>query len=386
MSRRSSSAQEVFRTTSEKVEKFAATPLREISDKLSLVLEQGHSAFQSKKLSGECLEQLCTYIGTLIGRLPQSFGERFFFDAVLLRALARDWSNTLTISGMFMPRYDENWGHLRLMMPSEDEGHAHMVDLIHMPGHDRIEDINLLSYPWLAHEWGHCVMLRHDSSFSPYFLVELNKTITSLRLASIADRGSAKVKAQQTIEELARLWSPCANENNWAHELAIDLLSLWTCGPAYLACFEDHLVDELPDPYLIDQGHPPYAVRVQALIEGAKQIGLKGHTNGLSGVVATWDKSKWYQKKDNHFLALARPELIEACIRVAFGACKCLSLTVCSPKHVEAAQSNVVNSGEEDFGLDLLLMARTVFNEKGEEAYNVWEHGLIARLITSIRP
>ncbi len=382
--RRPGSGQEFFQAAIQKVNALAGTPLQEINKKLSSFLEDAKGAFLAKSLSEDELVQVGKSICDIIDHLPRSFGKRFLFDAVLIRSLAKGWSDNLRVSGMLMPHYAENWGYLRLVMPSENTEHAHVVDLIHMPGQDQLEDIDLLGYPWVAHEWGHYAMLRHDSLFSPCFARDLNKLIASLNLASVADRGSAKAKAQRTIQESAKLWTPSPDQQNWAHELAIDLISLWICGPVYLHCMENHLTNDYPNPYLIDQGHPPYAVRAEALIKGAQQLGLGAYTTGLKGVVAGWDTSKWHLKEDNHFIALANPEIIEACTRAAFGFCKSLKLTVCSAQRVEGLRTRTTSPDAVDFGLDLLLIARTVFEEKHEQAYNDWERAVIERLASDL--
>lgn len=385
MSRRTSSVDEVFQTTVEKLNALAGTPLLEINKKLSLDLEHAKASFLSKSLSEEGLANLCAYIRRFVDRLPQSFEKRFFFDAAFILALAKDFADGLPCSGMIVPRYGENWGHERLMMPwQKNAQRGHAVHLIHVSGRDQLKDVDLLDYPWMAHEWGHYIMLRHDSSFSPDFSSELDKIIKSLRLSAFADRGLAKHKSQRHIQELIGFWTPSADHRNWAHELSIDLLSLWTCGPAYLACFEDYLRKKRPNPYMIEQSHPPYSVRAEALIEGARQLGLGAYTSGLMGIVVEWDKSKWHVEKDNHFIGLDNQGIMKACIHAAFGFCGSLKLARCSADRLETIRSNAPKFDIPELGVDLLLMARTVFNEKGEEPYNRWERATVDHLASEV--
>ena len=96
-----------------------------------------------------------------------------------------------------------------------------------------------------------------------------------------------------------------AADFGWAHELAFDILSVWTCGAAYLACFTDYLDHERPNPYLIEPTHPPYSVRAEALIKAARHLGLEAYTTGLTHVVHSWDQSNWTAKKDKHFIGLS---------------------------------------------------------------------------------
>lgn len=351
---------------------------------LSIDLEQAKCSFHSKSASEEGLLHFSADICEFVDRLPQSFEQRFHFDTALIRSLARDFAKELPLSGMIMPRYSRTWGHERLIMPWEkNASRGHAVHLIHVPGQDRLKDVYLLDYPWIAHEWGHYIMLRHDSSFSLVFQAKFDEIIKSLRLSAFADRGLAKVKSQKHIEELIRLWTPSADHRNWAHELAIDLLSLWTSGPAYLACFRDHLDQQRPNPYMIDQSHPPYSVRAEALIEGARQLGLGAYTFGLTSIVAGWDKSNWHVEKDNHFVSLNNNEMIEGCTQAAFGFCRTLKLARCSAERVESLRSNAAKVDVADFGVDLLLRARIVFIEKGEEGYNNWENAVVERLAKS---
>jgi hypothetical protein len=65
-------------------------------------------------------------------------------------------------SGMLIPRYEQDWGHESVMMPAEN-GRSHIIDLILMPGQDRLRDVNLLLYPWLGHELAHNLLFRYDS-------------------------------------------------------------------------------------------------------------------------------------------------------------------------------------------------------------------------------
>lgn len=385
VSRGTPSVDEVFQTAVQKVNALAATPLREISERLSIDLEQAGSSFLSRSLSGDELARLCAYVCDVVDRLPQNFGERFFFDAAFIGALAGDFAKGLPLSGMIMPRYDQTWGHERLMMPWEKNAQlGHAVHLVHVRGQDRLQDVDLLDYPWMAHEWGHYIMLRHDSSFSHDFQEKLDQIVKSLRLSALAYSGLPRIISQGRTQELIQFWAPSPDHRNWAHELAIDLLSLWTCGPAYLACFEDCLVKERPDPYMVDQNHPPYSVRAKALVEGAEQLGLGAYARGLRKVVAGWDKSKLHPKRDNRFVRLTKPEMIEACTQASFGLCKSLNLAGCSAGRMESLRGSASNFDTADFGVDLLLKARIVYSDKGEAAYNEWEREIVKLLARTV--
>ncbi len=363
------------------------TRLNEIAQKLSADLGQAKSWFDSKSMSDDDFSRYCVYVTEFAARLPQTCGPRFLFDTAFIRSLARDFASELPQSGMIMPRYEGEWGYVGLPMACEgNASHAHVIHLIHFPGRDRIEDIDLLAYPWIAHEWGHYIMFRHDLSFSQDFKSRFGEFTNSLRRSAIAYRGFLQAKSQEHIQELVRYWTPTDDHRNWAHELALDLLSVWTCGPAYLACFKDYLANKQPDPYMIEPSHPPYSIRAEALIMAAKRLGLAAYTNGLMQVVHSWDESKWAEKRDNHFIGLNNQQIVDACIEAAFSFCEFLKLAKCSAGRVERIRTDRGKSHVPGLGLDLLLKARAVFVDDGDETYDQWEQVAIDQLAKHVTP
>jgi hypothetical protein len=67
---------------------------------------------------------------------------------------------------------------------------------------------------------------------------------------------------------------------------SMDVIALWTAGPAYLATFQDTLEDEELNPYQVGQSHPPYEVRANALIDASKRLGWEDAAQGLIKQVA----------------------------------------------------------------------------------------------------
>lgn len=310
MTRRALTAKEHLDTARNKVSGLLATPLKAIAGKLGQTLEQTQCAFEAGSSAPDKLIAVCSYVCQVVDRLPQQFGDRFFFDAAMIQAMATDWDGSLALSRMIIPSYGPQWGHARLQMPSEDQVRTHVIDLIILPEEDRLDDVDLLSYPLLAHELGHSLLLTDDSSFRNAFSPSLAKRVRSLKLASIADQGAARAKGQAIINELEELWTPSADQRNWAHELAIDLVALWACGPAYLACFEDTV--EHQRPYDITQDHPPYAVRLDALVDCGRKLGFVDHCNGLEKLRANClADAFWLLEKQRRKKALI-PTLPEA--------------------------------------------------------------------------
>lgn len=363
-----------------KISHLAGSPLGAVADKLGLTLNEAACAFEAGKLPVEKLVELCSYVSYIGDQLPQTFGERFLFDAAMVRAIASDWGGSLTLSPMVIPSYDPTWGHRSLQMPSENRQHAHLIDVILFPGDDRLEDVDLLAYPWVAHELGHYVLFRDDSPFKGVFMPALQKRVRSLTLLAIADRGAARVKAQAIIDELSTFWTPTPDHKNWAHELAIDMIALWTCGPAYLASFQDEVEQPQTNPYEITQDHPPYEVRLRALVGASRELRFSSYAEGLLGVGKGWAKSNWPRARSNRFSDLADRGLIRECTQAAFRFCECLSLTKWTTSRLDLARKKLSDEASLGPGIDLLLSARIVFQERGESALDEWERKTVRRI------
>ena len=385
MARHARTPRETLDAARDKVNPLLVSPLRPIGEKLQQVLDEADCAYQAGSLPLAKLAELSAYVMQITGCLPRSFGERFFFDAAMIQAIAADWGGSTVFSGMILPRYGREWAHQSIQMPSEDRERAHLVDLILLPGEDRLEDVDLLDYPWVAHELGHYILFKDDSTFRHSFARSLEKRIRSLTLAAIADRGAARVRAQATLDELTKFWTPSPDHRNWAHELATDLIALWTCGPAYLACFE-HTVEQLDrNPFEITQDHPPYAVRLDALVDCAHELRFGEQCGGLVRMRARWEESKWQPTKDNRFLTLADKRLISECRGMALEYCEFLKLTKCTKSNVDSLRRDRRQSSGDNPGVDLLVSAWLTYQDLGESAFNDWERKSVARILTKIK-
>ena len=281
-------------------EVYGDTPLSAVGVKLAEFLSGVQAAVNADNSKSIQIETACNTVSGIIELLPQTFGKRFFFDSAVIQALADQWGRgSVKLSNMIAPRSSgsETWGHQRVIMPAGDKENAHFVDVVLFPEEDEIECINLLSYPWLCHELGHLIFFQYGEDFTNVFKAELEKEVNRLSLRAIADRGAAREKAQKVIKEVRELWTPSPDHHNWAHELAIDVVALWACGPAYLAVFQDELSKPEIDPYQIDQNHPPYEVRASAMHITSKRLGWDTYAAGLAKDVSDNRKSKWRDKK-----------------------------------------------------------------------------------------
>jgi hypothetical protein len=368
-----------------KVSRFTNTPLDQVGQRLQEFLKEAKRAFESRELDANSFAVVCKHIAGIADRLPSSFGDRFLFDSALIQGIGNDLGEEVALSRMIVPRHESDWGHERVTMPSEDRNSAHIMELIHLPGKDLLREVDLLSYPWIIHELGHYILARHSDRFIPAFADELKKTAAKLRLGAIADRGQAKARADKTLADVFKFWSPTHDQHNWAHELTIDLLSLWCCGPAYLACFFDVVENSTVNPYELTEGHPPYAVRADALLRGADQMGIARFGVRLEKLSNSWERSRWKHQRDSRFLALARPELVDASVKVGFALCRNLTIPQCTARRVADLAKKAAQYNGDEIGVDVLLLAWFVYEEKGNDAFSSWETKLLEQLMKQIR-
>jgi hypothetical protein len=375
-----------FSQTLEKVRRrYERSPLSCVGQKLAETIRDIQHALQAGHVIQEDANKLAGYVERVIEILPQSFEDRFRFDAGMLAAFSEEWCNGgAQLSPMIVPRPAEEWGHKSLTLPAYRGESAYVIDLILTPGKDNLDDIDLLTYPFLGHELGHNVLFRHGAVFSQDFEKDLQRHANKLLRQSLADRGVAKTKAHELVERTRRVWTPTPNHHNWAHEIAVDIIAFWTCGPAYLASLFDVLDDTAIDPYQVGQSHPPYEVRAKALLRAANQLGWDAQTHRLSELTQSWTRSEWRRGKNNLYTALAEPALIEACVHGALKACQTLGLPKSTPQAVRALHERLRRGDAPDLGSELVLAAWLVREDNDESAYEKWERETIRALLVHI--
>jgi hypothetical protein len=325
------------------------------------------------------------YVEGALDLLPQSFGNRFYFDAIEIQALSEALSQgPIRLSQMIVPRHDKEWGHATVAMPSELSGKHHVVELIYFPGEDHVDDINLLVYPFLCHELVHDLLFRDDSPFKERFEVRLNQVLNGLRLSSISDRGSTRTYATKIADDIHKVWYPSPTQKNWAHELAVDVITLWLCGPAYLGALRETLTDPEINPYQIDPTYPSYEVRVVSLINACRRLEWSIEADDLKARIKAWRSSRWKAKRSNHYQALVNSNLINGCVNSALEACDILSLPRCKPGQLDQIRENLRCNQAPEFGIELILAAWVTKNNGGEINYEEWQKSVIPILLHSI--
>src|SRR5258708_27075845 len=107
--------------------------------------------------------------------------------------------------------------------------------MIRRPPRSTLFPYTTLFRSWMCHELAHNLFYYNDTLFVDSFKKTLDDFLGTLRLRAIADQGSARSKSHAMIDRIAQFWEPALTHKNWAHEMAMDIVALWTCGPAFLA-------------------------------------------------------------------------------------------------------------------------------------------------------
>ncbi len=199
--------------------------------------------------------------------LPQEFTDRHSFDLQMIDAIKKSWNgDKRKLFDYVIPVYGDKWEHQRLHLSVKGLIEGDHLNVIQFRGDSDLDAVDLLDYPLLCHELAHDLYVFDDSFFRQCFNEKLKKFLTKLRMQSISDHGAAKKMSERTRQKIEAYWQPTDDHKNWAHEMAMDLTAVWTCGPAYVATLIDEMDSDHIYPYLLTQEHPPNAVRVEAII------------------------------------------------------------------------------------------------------------------------
>jgi hypothetical protein len=354
--------------------------LKEIGEKLIGLFSELQAADDRGDLNN--FADLARVFDRSVDLFPLTYGERFYFDAGMIQASVDALSNQqLTFNPMIVPLHSNKWGHQSLPMPSWSKTEIDIVDFVLFPGQDDVNEINLLSYPFLLHELGHNIMFKYDGPFRSEFKRTVEEITNKLSLASIADQGALRLQSQQSVEAIKRYWEPTPDHKNWAYELAIDILALWLTGPAYLFAFIDETDKPGIDPFLL-QDHPPYELRAKVLLQVAQRLGWHNHCDALNQLLLSWRTSQQtrHTSKLNRHVALSNEQIVESCVRLALETCETLQLPQCSQEVVSRITRTLTDDNIPELGLDLIIAAWLVHEERGDDAYQVWQSRTIERL------
>ena len=358
-----------------KVQKrFGASPLWEVAQALE-------DAIADRAVRVADLEK---FVRRTLDALPSSFGRRFAFDAAMIQDIADGWSSqALQLSQMILPVFGKGWAYSRQPMHPHRQP-TRFVELIHLPGDDSLSDVKLLSYPWLCHELGHLVLSHRESTFEDSFGATLQVALAAIGSGADGESGQPDKAA---LRETEKCWAPAPSPDHaedWANECAADVVALWTCGPAFIASMERTVANGEVDPYSIEAPHPPYEVRLSAVVRGARLLGWAQAIPGIEAIARRWKKGRGKVNLPPHYACLTHPTLIEGAVWAALRSCQTLRLPLCTAAVVDAVGKGAGATAEPDFGTDLLLAARLTHDSKGPEAYEAWQTQTVTELAEQV--
>lgn len=365
--------------------RLEGTPLAAIGELLVRSITEVQRSLEFGGSSIDDAARIATYSMSVLDLLPKSFGDRFAFDAQLIHALADEYSQGgAKLSRMLIPKPSQSWGHQTVSMPSTDRTTAHAVDVVHLPGDDNIEDISLLDYPFICHELGHHILFKDGDGFIALFGKELESVLSAMQMQMLGIRGAARQIANATADQVKRYWTPTADQFNWAHEIAVDVIAIWLCGPAYLAAIQDVMEDADLKPFQLGQSHPPYETRCRALINAAERLGWAYYTGPFQTLLERWDATPPSGDRTNLHVACGDPRLVSAAVSAAIETCQAMSLPCCTASRVSVVEHALRDGQEIDISTDLLIAAWSKFSQSTEAAFRAWEKSTIARLLAEI--
>jgi hypothetical protein len=321
-------------------------------------------------------------------QLPQTFGERFLFDTTMLQAVREEWEGLgrILFSGAILPRHEgTEWSYRVVSVEQDGPGRIIPVKVVQFPGRDATDDIDLLDYPFLLHEMGHDFFNMLGRGFAERFAAEMGGIVRRWRLRSISDRGAARTRAKQTIDRAESLWTPTGNQRDWAHEVAVDIVALWTGGPAYLDAYRRTVEERELNPFTIVEHHPPYGARAAALVEAAERLGWGAYAVSLRGAIDGWRRDATRLGRDNAFATFADPGIVAACVRCAFETCEEWLLPRCDQARLDRVAATVKKGAVPNYGTDVILAAWIVARDEGEDALSRWEGEAIPALLGSVQ-
>lgn len=365
--------------------RFAESPLSPVGDMLVSIMSDVQRSVETGGGASDDAECIADYVARVLELLPISFGPRFVFDAQLIQALAAEYSQgTANLSGMLVPKPSHAWGHQTVSMPSNDGKSAHVIDVIHLPGVDNPADIDLLCYPFVCHELGHNILFRNGDAFITASSQELDAVLAAIQKQTLGIRGLSKQVADATIGQVRRYWTPTADQYNWAHEIAVDVISLWLCGPAYLASLQDVMEADDLNPYQLGQSHPPYEIRARALIDAAGRLGWAYYTGTIQELADRWSSVTDTNVRTNLHVACGDSRFLNAVISATIQTCESLALPRCTPARISALEDKEGQGQPLDFGTDVILAAWLRYNQGTQAEYEAWERGTIERLLADL--
>ena len=101
-----------FDEVATQIKRFADGPLENIAKELETQLFFLSTAQCEHISQGEIVNAFILQANALVGLLPTTFGDRFWFDAQMIDAIASVWNKgKQRLSGTLLPKFSNEWSH-----------------------------------------------------------------------------------------------------------------------------------------------------------------------------------------------------------------------------------------------------------------------------------
>lgn len=362
---------------SEKIQtQLGGSPLSEVGKRLSEALQW----LQYSTEENIDWSQVHRDFSEFLDRLPDKFGPRFYFDAYHLHSVKDQWNgDDATLPSMLVPVPRQEWCYERLRIPVTQNGDVHLIGVPNRS--DGMGRPFLLDYPFLIHETGHVHLEHSGHRFKKRFEESLQTVLNQQARRRMPLRGQAKAQSESKSEDIKRHWS-IERRGMWAFELAIDVIALWTCGPAYIDTLTHYLRAHYDDKFQIEPSHPPAALRGEVLARATRQLEWSDHIDGLDTIVNDWmDEGP---PSFNRYQSLTDDRIVESCLDAAFDYCEELELPQFTQDELSRIEAQV-EQDQELSGTDLIVGAWIVDQRRDEEAYDQWEKSVFRSYVEDLR-
>lgn len=179
------------------------------------------------------------------------------------------------------------------------------------------------------------------------------------------------------MDQIEAFWQPTPNHENWAHELANDVIAVWTAGPSYIDTYLAAIESERARPYELVQSHPPHFVRVTAMSYAAARMGWSAQR--LTDKLNDWQRTS---RPTNQYAAAANRDLIQSCTNAALSACEHLLLPKCSSAFLEDLKNLIRRNEVPSFGIEAICAS---WLKAADQNYSAWEEKTIEQMQQLIR-
>ncbi len=329
----------------------------------------------------EAIETLLTRYESL---LPSRPGDRFALDSWIIQDLLESWSTgPVKLPHTILPLYGNEWMWQRLPWIEQADRSGHRIYAITLKGREQLSSVRLLDYPWLCHELGHGLFTKCPTEVLEEYANAVEQHCKPLLRKTFADSSDVRALTKGHIARLRQCWLPRGDQQSWIHELAVDIVALWSCGPAFLAAMTDATDSLQLDPFVIESAHPPYALRILTLAEGAKALGWEEEATPLVEMSGRWESRKAVLPNYNHFVALTPRELTEEALRWTLRACRTWNIPRCNRETLQTIADRRRKKLPVDSAVELIASAALLF-EQDPQAYPAWESTTVRLLCSEL--